>query len=111
MKAVFILLLVIAAPRLYAQTSNPATELAEKIAVKMKDTLGLTNVQKGQVYDVNLQLHEAKMAKRQQYTGTDSLQIHIQRVENMRDSLYRTVLGEEKYQLYLEKKKNLVNNN
>ena len=75
----------------------------------MKDSLGLTEDQGTQLYQVNLQLHEAKMSKRQLYAG-DSLQIHIQRIEGTRDSLYRQVLTTEQHALYLQKKNNLINN-
>ena len=76
----------------------------------MKDTLGLSEDQRTQLYQINLQLHQAKVDKRQLYTGTDSLQIHIQRVEGTRDSLYRQVLTLEQHVLYLQKKNNLINN-
>lgn len=90
--------------------STPATAVANHIAQKLKDTLGLSDTQKEQLYQINMQLHEAKMAKRQQYAGSDSLRLRLQWVENTRDSLYRTILNEEKYQLYIEKKKTLVSN-
>lgn len=110
MKIVFVLVFLIAAFSVNAQTS-PAAAVADKIAQKMKDSLDLTASQKEQIYQVNMQLHETKMQRRQQYGGTDSVRFYVQRVENTRDSLYRPILGEEKYQLYRQKKSNLVNNN
>ena len=94
----------------FAQQS-PGEALAEKIAKRMKDSLQLSVQQQAQVYQVSLQLHTAKMSKWQQYAGTDSLRIQIQRVENTRDSLYRPVLSQQQYELYLAKKGNLINNN
>lgn len=91
--------------------SDPATALANKIAVKMKDSLSLTEQQQQQVYQLNLQLHQSKINVRQQYAGTDSLRLRVQWVENTRDSLYRGVLTTEQYLLYLQKKRNLINNN
>jgi hypothetical protein len=91
--------------------SNPAATIAERIAQKMKDTLNLTAIQKAQLYDINLQLHEMKMSKRQQYSGSDSLRFQVQRVENTRDSLYRPVLTNSQYELYLQRKNNLINSN
>lgn len=105
----FIALLFISSMALAQQTHGEA--YAEKVAVRMKDSLQLSVQQKDQLYQINLQLHQSKMAKRQQYASMDSLHVHIQRVENMRDSLYRAVLSEEKYQLYLQKKQTLLNNN
>lgn len=95
----------------FAQTTNPATQLANHIAQKMKDTLTLTAQQKNQIYTVNINLHNLKMTIRQQYTNPDSLRIKMQRIERGRDSLYHLILPEPKYQLYLQKKRNLVSAN
>lgn len=91
--------------------SNAPQQVAHKIAKKMKDSLDLTSQQRHQVFQVNMQLHNEKTAVRSQYAGADSLGYYIQQVENKRDSLYLPVLGPDKYQLYLQKKRNLVNNN
>jgi hypothetical protein len=104
-------IILISFNKTHAQTSAPAVELAQKIAKKMKDSLNLNGNQRSQVYAINLQLHNQKQLIRQQNSNPDSLSRKIQRVEKMRDSLYRPVLGEPKYQLYLQKKRNLVNNN
>jgi hypothetical protein len=94
---------------LKAQT--PAEQLAVKIAQKMKDSLSLTELQKSQLYEINIQLNNSKSAARQQYTGSDSLGIKIQKIENTRDSLYSQILTEPQFLLYRQKKRNLVNNN
>jgi capsular polysaccharide biosynthesis protein len=94
-----------------SQPANAAEQLADKIAKKMKDTLNLTGQQKHQIYDVNMSLHNQKQAARLLYTSHDSLTRAIQHIERTRDSLYLPILGQEKYQLYLPKKRNLVNNN
>ncbi|MBY0349080.1 MAG: hypothetical protein K2W79_12545 [Hydrotalea flava] len=87
-------------------------QLAEKLAKKMKDSLDLTGQQKQQLKDVNKQLHNSKMALRNQYSGQDSvLTIKIRQVENTRDSLYRPILGEQKFLLYRQKKINLLQMN
>lgn len=88
--------------------ANPAATVSEKIAQKMKDTLALSNEQKALIYEINMQIHIAKGSIRQEYGLNDSLRIYLQRVENTRDSLYRTVLSNEKYLLYKEKKVTLV---
>lgn len=77
----------------------------------MKDSLQLSEQQKLELYTVNLQLHNLKVQQRQQYTGTDSLQFKLQKVENRRDSLYRAILPPDKYLIYRQKKAMLVNNN
>jgi hypothetical protein len=90
---------------------NPAEALAQKIANRLKDSLQLTEVQKTQLYTVNMQLHTLKQQRRQQYAGTDSLAFKVQKVENMRDSMYQAILPPEKYLLYRQKKPVLLNNN
>lgn len=90
--------------------NNQATLLADKIAQKMKDSLSLTAQQKSLLYQINMDLHQLKVAMRQQYSSPDSLQVKLQKIENRRDSLYRPVLTEEQFLLYRQKKYNLVNN-
>ncbi len=90
--------------------STQAVEVAEKISQKMKDSLSLSEDQRQQVLALNIRLHTRKMEIRQRFAETDSLSRYFQRIENTRDSLYREILPEEKYLLYRQKKKNLVNN-
>ncbi len=87
----------------------PSELLAEKIAARLKDSLQLTVSQKNAIYQVNLDLHQQKLAARELHPG-DSLTHHIQQIENSRDSLYRPILGEEKYPLYRSNKRRLVSN-
>ena len=103
---------IIIANHSFAQSdSSPASQIAERIAQKMKDSLELSNQQKTQLYSINMQIHEWKGNVRQQYSGTDSVGYYIQRMENRRDSLYRNVLNEEKYVIYKQKKRTLISNN
>lgn len=94
-----------------AQGSGPGTQIANRIADKMKDTLGLTQQKRNQVFAVNMHLHNRKMIVRQQTTNPDSLQARLQRVEKKRDSMYQRILPPPKYQLYLQKKRNLISSN
>lgn len=104
-----ILICLFMGQKLTAQT--PAEEIANRIAQRMKDTLLLTDSQRIQIYQINLQLSQQKDAMRSQHAGTDSLRFKIQQIENTRDNFYRTVLSDEKYLLYRQKKRALVNNN
>ena len=91
--------------------SDPATELAAKIADRMKDSLSLRYSQRDSLYTINIQLHTQKMTARQQHTNPEALRQAIQELENKRDGLYRAVLNnEEKYQAYLLKKQYLISN-
>lgn len=110
-KQMIVLLVFITSALLCEAQSTPSELLAQKIALKMKDSLLLSGIQKDQVYTINMQLHEQKTLARQQSPALDSLGLKIQRIENRRDSLYRGVLTEEQYILYRQKKRNLVNNN
>lgn len=105
---VIVLLTVICAK---AQNQTTASELAEKIAQRMKDSLSLSAEQKSTIYTINMQLHTQKQNYRQQYSNIDSLQYHIQRVESTRDSLYKNVIGQELYLQYKSRKRNLISNN
>jgi hypothetical protein len=84
--------------------------IAQQIAMRMKDSLGLTGSQRHQLFLINVQLHERKMTVRNQ-TSADSinvLQHKLQKVENTRDSLYKPILGIDKFLLYRQKKLNLL---
>ena len=94
-----------------ANAQSNHEQLAFHIAQKMKDSLSLTSQQKDSIYIVNMQITNWKIAVRQQHTNPDSIRIYMQVMESRRDSLYHPFLSEEKYQLYLEKKRNLISNN
>lgn len=110
MKEILItMILILGVQGLRAQT-NPATTLANTIAQKMKDTLSLSGSQKTQIYTLNMQMHDQKMSMRQQYAGNSLLREKIQAVENTRDSLYMTILNEQQFILYKQKKRFLISN-
>ncbi len=88
-----------------------ANQLAQHIAQKMKDTLGLTNGQRAQIFAKNIILHNQKSYVRQHNTNPDSIRIKTQIIEGKRDSLYHTIITGAKYQLYLQKKRNLISTN
>lgn len=114
MNAKLILLLLISlgfGSAVTAQGPGPGTQIANRIADKMKDTLGLTQQKRNQVFAINMHLHNRKMIVRQQTTNPDSLQARLQRVEKKRDSMYQRILPPPKYQLYLQKKRNLISSN
>lgn len=103
--------LVLVTSFFFVKAQSPAEQLAGKIANKMKDTLSLSTQQRNSIYDINMNLSNQKAAVRYQYTAPDSLTIKIQLVERSRDSLYSGVLSAPQFQLYKQKKRNLVSNN
>jgi hypothetical protein len=106
---IIVLITILSLNRLQAQASSQ--QVANKIANKMKDSLSLSDEQKALIYNINIKLSNEKLAVRQSYAHSDSLQIKMQRVENTRDSLYKEVLTAPQLELYKKKKRNLVNNN
>lgn len=94
----------------FCQT-NTEEVLAARIADRMKDTLVLDLAQRDSIYNINLQLSQAKTAARQAYSGTNMLTSKIQEIELSRDPRYILVLTDQQYVLYKQKKKFLVHNN
>jgi hypothetical protein len=93
-----------------AQGSFSAS-IAEKFSQKAKDTLGLSETQRVQLYTINMQLESLKQKVWQKYESEDSLKSNLQKIENTRDSVYRPVFSEAQYQMYLNKKRYLLSNN
>ena len=92
-----------------AQQSTEQTALS--IANRLKDTLGLSVIQKDSIYAINLHLNNQKSLVRSQYTQQDSIQKYIQRIESTRDNLYRQVFSDDnKYMMYKTKKLKLLAN-
>ncbi|HKZ67025.1 MAG TPA: hypothetical protein VJ111_11735 [Chitinophagaceae bacterium] len=112
MKNIFLVITLLASCTLFSQqTDSIGKALSAKISVKMKDSLNLSEKQQAAIYEINKQLSDKSMMVWKQYGQRDSVQRFLQRIENTRDSLYKTVLPNEKYWLYREKKSSLVNNN
>ena len=95
---------------LYAQTHTPAQLLASKIANKMADSLSLNDGQKQGIFDLNISLYTQKQTVWSHYSNRDSLRVNLQKIEDTRDSLYHTILNDSQYQLYIQKKINIINN-
>lgn len=108
MRPLFFIVVIVAFPLLSVAQNSSGDSLAQKIAQRMKDTLGLSEPQRAQIYQINLSLQSQKSQARQLYAGTDSLAVKIQQIENQRDSQYQAILSSEKYQLYRQKKRNLI---
>lgn len=110
MKILLSISLVFASLLCYAQ--SPGEQLAERVAKKIKDTLSLTETQRSEIYSINIQLYQQKQEVFLKHkSAADSLKFHIQRIENTRDTLYSTVLSQEKYLIYKQKKITLLFDN
>jgi hypothetical protein len=106
--AVFVTFFFFVSITAFAQGNSD--QLSEKIAVRIKDSLHLTPIQYDSVLSINRRLHMEKMEARKSFPSFDSLTRNIQRIELQRDSLYKPILT-DKFDLYLQKKRNLIHNN
>jgi hypothetical protein len=111
MKHILILFIVIVLNKQLFAQHTAGEQIADKIAQKMKDTLSLSKSQKTQIYNINMQLNNSKSVARQTNTNIDTISIKIQKIENTRDSFYRLILSNKQYDLYRQKKRNLIKNN
>ena len=109
-KTIFIALITVISFQLKAQQSA-AGQYSQKVAQRMKDSLGLSVGQQDQLYQINMQIASQKASVWKRYTDNNSIRVHLQAIENTRDSLYRTVITEHQMILYRQKKENLLSNN
>jgi hypothetical protein len=93
------------------QQETPEAQVAHKIANKMADSLGLTNQQRANLFAINMELSKKKKEARKKSTDRAIVGQELQKIEGTRNGMYKTVLTQEQYSLYLQKKRNLVNNN
>ncbi len=108
-KIIFFFILILFCTNVHAQADH-ANQIADKIAQQMKDSLKLTGAQKNAIKDININLHELKKQARSKSTDRVIVGRELQRIENKRDSFYKTVLTEAQFDLYHTKKRNLVTN-
>lgn len=90
---------------------TPEAQVAHKIANKMADSLGLTNQQRAKVFTINMELSKKKKEARKKSTDRTTVGQELQQIEGTRNAMYKSVLTTKQYNLYLQKKRNLVNNN
>jgi ABC-type transport system involved in multi-copper enzyme maturation permease subunit len=108
MNKIFLFLMIIVFVSTAQAQNSVIEQVASKMAQRMSDSLGLNSRQKNQLYDVNLNLNNQKLAAKQQYANTDSLYRFLRVIENKRDSLYRPILTEQQFSLYIQKKRSLL---
>jgi len=91
--------------------SQGDTTLAHRITQKLADSLQLSVGQRGQIHKANLWVDSSKVAVIRQFHGTDSLNIGMDRIERLRDSLYQIILTDRQFVQYGMHKLTLVLNN
>jgi hypothetical protein len=111
-KIIALLLFLLAHTLAFSQNDSIAIKVSTKIANALKEALDLTEDQRKSLFAANMKLHEEKNLVRNKYAGSDSLRFCLQQVENKRDSLYHQIItDEEKFSLYADKKRILINAN
>ena len=110
MKVLMSFLLVVCAYGVKGQTADSADLLAEKIANRMRDSLGLTVSIRDSIFVINKQINSEKKEKMTSSGDYETVRKQIQQIENKRDSLYQAVLPTEKFLLYKQKKALLIRN-
>lgn len=111
-KIVIVVVLFFSVQAMKAQQREASeAQVAHKIANKMADSLGLTNQQRAKIFSINMDLSKKKKEARKKSTDRTVVGQELQQIEGTRNAMYKTVLTQEQYMLYLQKKRNLVNNN
>lgn len=111
MKKLFVLLLLLVFVSAIHAQATPAAQLAHHIADKMKDSLGLTNQQRAKLFQINMDLFDKKTGARKKSKDRTIIGPELQQVEKTRDGLYKEVLTQQQYLLYLQKKRHMITAN
>lgn len=95
----------------YSQSTTLSEAVANKFSNRMTDSLKLTSQERQGILEANRMIARLKFQARNNYKQVDSLTGYTQKIEDMRDSLYRRVLTEDKFKQYAAKKDKIINNN
>lgn len=91
--------------------SATSEALAKKIALKVRDTLGLSSGDADRIYGANMQIAREKETLWSDFRSSPDLRAYLQKAENKRDSLYKIILSADRYVKYLRKKSVLISSN
>lgn len=111
MKKVIILIYVFLFLCFSINAQTVSSDISLKIAQKMKGSLLLTDAQFNSIFNINVALANNKKSTRSQYSTMDSIISKMQKIENSRDSLYKTILTQYQFDVYFKNKQRIVNNN
>jgi hypothetical protein len=81
-----------------------------KLTTLMKDSLSLSDIEKQQIGKVNYSILKDMAIYMKSNADRSVIQKEIQRIENSRDSLYQSILSDEKFLKYLRIKYWLLSN-
>ena len=121
MKKIFILLCCLAGLFIPGKAQQQATAgkatgirdttLSHRITQKMADSLQISPDQRRQIHLANLWIDSSKVSVIRQYHGTGSLNIYMNKLERMRDSLFQHILTDKQFVRYGAHKRQWVLNN
>ncbi len=107
MKFILTIVFVISITTASGQGQSPV-QLANKIADRMKDTLGLTIPQRHHIFTMTLQVQVQKKNNPGHFYHQDTATQRHKDIEKMRDILYRRVLTVAQFDVYRIKKYNII---
>lgn len=111
MRKIFCILTLFFFPLSFVHAQEaPAAQLSHKIANKVADSLNLNNQQRAKIFGINMELSRKKTEARKKSADRVAVGKDLQQIEGSRDAMYKEILTQEQYTLYLQKKRNLVNN-
>jgi len=112
MRTFIVMLCAFVIPFVACSQEDQAETLAKKIAQRLGDTLALSIQERADVLSANLSIVAQKKTVFLNEAMPDSVKaVKLQAIENTRDSLYRRIIGLERFEVYKNKKKSIVNNN
>ena len=103
-KLFFLLLLLGMAGAMQLKAQNMDSLVSRQIAIKMKDSLILSDVQTDSIFQI---VWGARVQKKQvwsQYRGSSDLHARLKQEDDRRDLHILDIIGEERYVLYQQKK-------
>jgi len=104
-----VILLIIVSSQAISQSIDSA--VTRTFANKMKDSLSLTRGQADSIFRI---FRASRIEKRQvwsQYRASGDLQKRMLQEDNRRDSLIKTIIGDEKYTLYMQRRWHFLTSN
>jgi len=94
-----------------AMSQSIDSAVTRAFANKMKDSLSLTRAQADSIFRI---FRASRIEKRQvwsQYRASGDLQKRMLQEDNRRDSLIKTIIGDEKYAFYIQRRWHFLTSN
>lgn len=99
---------VLLATTFQAKSQDIDSVVAKTFANKLRDSLALTQSQTDSIYQISKALRIEKRDVWAQYKNSKDLNQRMLQEDEKRDSLFRNVLGDEKFTLYFQKRRQFL---